>query len=133
AKCLFFFSSRRRHTRSKRDWSSDVCSSDLMEADGQHLTSHILLSRGCPGEATCELVPGDIPADKPVFLARSGLDVTAAWSLYPMADNGAPHMEPIMAAIEEAKDAGLTVTSEHYATIVRGDLSNVLAVLVDAW
>src|SRR5207249_8935313 len=27
--CGFFFSSRRRHTRSKRDWSSDVCSSDL--------------------------------------------------------------------------------------------------------
>src|SRR5699024_1250076 len=26
---LLFFSSRRRHTRSKRDWSSDVCSSDL--------------------------------------------------------------------------------------------------------
>src|SRR5207249_11355202 len=31
---VFFFSSSRRHTRSKRDWSSDVCSSDL---------------RGCPG------------------------------------------------------------------------------------
>src|SRR5207249_1396743 len=28
----FFFSSRRRHTRSKRDWSSDVCSSDLQSA-----------------------------------------------------------------------------------------------------
>src|SRR6266496_4526132 len=30
--CLFFFffSSRRRHTRSLRDWSSDVCSSDLI-------------------------------------------------------------------------------------------------------
>src|SRR5207249_6144934 len=27
---FFFFSSRRRHTRSKRDWSSDVCSSDLL-------------------------------------------------------------------------------------------------------
>src|SRR2546428_56291 len=27
--CVFFFSSRRRHTRSDRDWSSDVCSSDL--------------------------------------------------------------------------------------------------------
>src|SRR6266536_5556976 len=26
----FFFSSRRRHTRSTRDWSSDVCSSDLL-------------------------------------------------------------------------------------------------------
>src|SRR6266536_4505804 len=30
---LFFFSSRRRHTRSTRDWSSDVCSSDLLERD----------------------------------------------------------------------------------------------------
>src|SRR5699024_11759199 len=28
---LFFFSSSRRHTRSKRDWSSDVCSSDLRQ------------------------------------------------------------------------------------------------------
>src|SRR2546421_388046 len=27
-KCAVFFSSRRRHTRSDRDWSSDVCSSD---------------------------------------------------------------------------------------------------------
>src|SRR4030043_1251432 len=32
---FFFFSSRRRHTRCSRDWSSDVCSSDLApeEAD----------------------------------------------------------------------------------------------------
>src|SRR6266513_5179786 len=30
----FFFSSRRRHTRSKRDWSSDVCSSDLANQGG---------------------------------------------------------------------------------------------------
>src|SRR5207302_1604348 len=29
---LFFFSSRRRHTRFSRDWSSDVCSSDLLSA-----------------------------------------------------------------------------------------------------
>src|SRR5438105_6826752 len=32
---FFFFSSRRRHTRSTRDWSSDVCSSDLT-----HLVNH---------------------------------------------------------------------------------------------
>src|SRR5690349_23469368 len=31
----FFFSSRRRHTRSLRDWSSDVCSSDLSALIGQ--------------------------------------------------------------------------------------------------
>src|SRR5256884_3634304 len=29
----FFFSSRRRHTRCSRDWSSDVCSSDLLLKD----------------------------------------------------------------------------------------------------
>src|SRR5438128_12308608 len=29
----FFFSSRRRHTRCYRDWSSDVCSSDLLRRD----------------------------------------------------------------------------------------------------
>src|SRR2546430_7404559 len=28
--CFFFFSSRRRHTRFDCDWSSDVCSSDLI-------------------------------------------------------------------------------------------------------
>src|SRR3712207_9523817 len=28
---IFFFSSRRRHTRYWRDWSSDVCSSDLVD------------------------------------------------------------------------------------------------------
>src|SRR5207249_2273925 len=33
----FFFSSRRRHTRSKRDWSSDVCSSDLESGIALHI------------------------------------------------------------------------------------------------
>src|SRR5690606_41045565 len=31
---VFFFSSRRRHTRFSRDWSSDVCSSDLEDDRG---------------------------------------------------------------------------------------------------
>src|SRR2546429_7299602 len=37
-RCSFFFSSRRRHTRCSRDWSSDVCSSDLSrdEEKGPH-------------------------------------------------------------------------------------------------
>src|SRR3712207_8339755 len=37
---FFFFSSRRRHTRYWRDWSSDVCSSDLLNPtirDRRHL------------------------------------------------------------------------------------------------
>src|SRR3712207_1656270 len=35
-RCFFFFSSRRRHTRYWRDWSSDVCSSDLALVYGHH-------------------------------------------------------------------------------------------------
>src|SRR5699024_12118847 len=37
---LFFFSSRRRHTRSKRDWSSDVCSSDLQKGSNKQSTTY---------------------------------------------------------------------------------------------
>src|SRR5690606_39815842 len=40
---FFFFSSRRRHTRFSRDWSSDVCSSDL---DGYK--SVCIGGDGCP-------------------------------------------------------------------------------------
>src|SRR5690606_40871646 len=38
----FFFSSRRRHTRFSRDWSSDVCSSDL-GWEGVGLCSYLLI------------------------------------------------------------------------------------------
>src|SRR6266487_4737630 len=45
---VFFFSSRRRHTRWTGDWSSDVCSSDLLVSDafaelGLHLGQDLLL------------------------------------------------------------------------------------------
>src|SRR5438046_7742041 len=41
---FFFFSSRRRHTRLVSDWSSDVCSSDLMETPASRLAR----TRGSP-------------------------------------------------------------------------------------
>src|SRR5699024_12071264 len=48
---IFFFSSRRRHTRSKRDWSSDVCSSDLgktISGDGNaQITNAIFEKNDC--------------------------------------------------------------------------------------
>src|SRR5690606_39768632 len=43
---FFFFSSRRRHTRFSRDWSSDVCSSDLAGwalAEGRFLTAGFVM------------------------------------------------------------------------------------------
>src|SRR5256886_959688 len=40
--CVFFFSSRRRHTRFDCDWSSDVCSSDLHDIDVRLVECHHL-------------------------------------------------------------------------------------------
>src|SRR3989449_11276538 len=37
---FFFFSSRRRHTRCSRDWSSDVCSSDLRSSPARGCTAY---------------------------------------------------------------------------------------------
>ena len=46
---FFFFSSRRRHTRLRRDWSSDVCSSDLrmvqMQVEGLMVPLEIMIIR----------------------------------------------------------------------------------------
>src|SRR5476651_1175640 len=47
---LFFFSNRSRHTRSWRDWSSDVCSSDLRGLAGVgpvHLVAGAALDPAC--------------------------------------------------------------------------------------
>src|SRR5262245_62615858 len=43
---IFFFSSRRRHTRCLSDWSSDVCSSDLPEVSHLALERLLLLAAG---------------------------------------------------------------------------------------
>src|SRR5690606_39521237 len=40
----FFFSSRRRHTRFSRDWSSDVCSSDLTWQDASEVAAAFALT-----------------------------------------------------------------------------------------
>src|SRR5690606_17629147 len=41
---FFFFSSRRRHTRFSRDWSSDVCSSDLTTRTASVSSTHLNMS-----------------------------------------------------------------------------------------
>src|SRR2546429_10002259 len=43
---FFFFSSRRRHTRCSRDWSSDVCSSDLTTGTLESLESSDTIADG---------------------------------------------------------------------------------------
>src|SRR5690606_40364083 len=48
---VFFFSSRRRHTRFSRDWSSDVCSSDLVTVgvDGATASGGVFAARATAG------------------------------------------------------------------------------------
>src|SRR3989337_666275 len=46
---VFFFSSRRRHTICYRDWSSDVCSSDLMaRKSADRTTKYVLTEKDIP-------------------------------------------------------------------------------------
>src|SRR5438445_6938151 len=71
---FFFFSSRRRHTRYWRDWSSDVCSSDLI-AD-------------LNGDGNQDLVVsnGDTNTNLSIFLRseerRVGKECRSRWSPY---------------------------------------------------
>src|SRR3712207_8396140 len=69
----FFFSSRRRHTRYWRDWSSDVCSSDLPPASRGFLLNpeeKHLGSAQSPG--------GLPPAEKPPFLIADDQTIRTA-------------------------------------------------------
>src|SRR2546429_5777745 len=70
----FFFSSRRRHTRCSRDWSSDVCSSDLLSRleDDEELageTEEVVETEEedlvMVGEEPEEEAPAPRPAPKP--------------------------------------------------------------------
>src|SRR5256885_11362414 len=66
---IFFFSSRRRHTRLQGDWSSDVCSSDLQPRAHAERLQHFYPAFGPPGFA-------DLAA------LASGLDTTFNSSWY---------------------------------------------------
>src|SRR5690606_22406572 len=63
-KWCFFFSSRRRHTRFSRDWSSDVCSSDLILGFGrsslleQKLVKNTSLFANCSAYVLGNIDPG---------------------------------------------------------------------------
>src|SRR5690625_5221932 len=63
---LFFFSSRRRHTRWPRDWSSDVCSSDL--EGGSYMNIYVLLKKTFDTEEKIVITDGQIEDDSAEFI-----------------------------------------------------------------
>src|SRR5204863_6393006 len=90
AAIAFFFSSRRRHTRSLRDWSSDVCSSDLQiggfsESDSSNPPIWLIRVRcaNTVGVATHALPvtsPSSIQPDQRSEERRVGKECRSRWS-----------------------------------------------------
>src|SRR5882762_11936399 len=90
---FFFFSSRRRHTRFKCDWSSDVCSSDLppgsivalLGTNGAGKTTTLRAISGFLGADDAQIVGGrvvfqgaSVTGRPPHELARRGLVLVPA-------------------------------------------------------
>src|SRR5690606_40346799 len=106
---LFFFSSRRRHTRFSRDWSSDVCSSDL--AQGRRL---------------------------PRLLREAGLSGVRADAYFPLAAPECAALESATMRLvrDRLVGAGIATAQDvdrHLANVAAGALDLSTAPLVAAW
>src|SRR6516165_12431409 len=89
---LFFFSSRRRHTRFDCDWSSDVCSSDL--ADG--------FRRTCDGFSAASDDDARMPPDQVCDKARQQVVIAVGPAAFDR--DIAAHSQPFVA--EPANEPG---------------------------
>src|SRR2546430_10859005 len=94
---VFFFSSRRRHTRFDCDWSSDVCSSDLTDGSGKRQAVEIVAESvqflgsrdGGGGDGGPQFIPegsagasADFPASARSEERRVGKECRSRWSPY---------------------------------------------------
>src|SRR6266496_640602 len=130
----FFFSSRRRHTRSLRDWSSDVCSSDL---DLRLLRSYIREYRpvlvGVDGGADAlveegykpDMIVGDMDSVSDQVL-RSGAEVVV--HAYP--DGAAPGLKRVQELNLDAVTFPAAATSEDIAMLLADEKGASLIVAV---
>src|SRR5215210_6548026 len=88
---VFFFSSRRRHTRYIGDWSSDVCSSDLDGTITSSRVAELYVTEALDRVDAAEAGPGEI-------IAVAGMaDVTIGETL---ADPDDPHPLPVITVDE---------------------------------
>lgn len=118
------------------DYLSTLLAAAHRRSGGGHVVAHVLLSRGCPGEATCDLTERRLPSARAVSIAATGIAAAAQWSLYPLLDGGGEpqkHLPIIEAEIARAQARGLASHPAHYATMLRGDVADVVATGVDTW
>src|SRR5699024_5666660 len=102
-----FFSSRRRHTRSKRDWSSDVCSFRSVFI-GNHGTPTI------PTTTTNDMHPGDIER---VGGSHHGADIEI---VLPIFDGNLERVAPGIQVSDDGLDRPVPVVVGDVATIAFG-------------
>src|SRR5256885_13054683 len=130
---FFFFSSRRRHTRLQGDWSSDVCSSDLLlsfggvqgeytgvrlEPDGRYRL--ILQDRSTQG--ALQIFEGLEPG--PPMSSLAGYDPRVRPWYQPAIHKDGPHWSPIYTV---TGDRGDTTISASTSVRVSGQLAGVVA------
>src|SRR5438128_2158362 len=96
---LFFFSSRRRHTRCYRDWSSDVCSSDLGW-----------------GEPVFDRLEADLAKAMLSLPASKGFDIGSGFDGILL--TGTQHNDPFRAR------GGKIFTTTNYSGGIQGGISN---------
>src|SRR5947207_13739673 len=105
---MFFFSSRRRHTRSLCDWSSDVCSSDLLlfGASGTGAFESAVANLVSPGEPHLVVSAGSFGERWVAMTAAFGADEIGRASCRERVEVSAVGVEL------ESKEKGKTVISE---------------------
>ena len=112
----------------------------------EHVTMHVTLSRGCPGEPddpTCrcevlERAQDESLADRQTFAAQAvstapvlGVGIDVQFSLYVMGDGD--HMEEIYGCIDFLKSSGTFFKSKNFCTRLRGDAGAVFETLRQAF
>lgn len=105
-------------------------------SSGGHVVAHVLLSRGCPGEVSCDVSVTGLPGADAVEVPLTGVTGVAQWSLYPLLDgdkDGGEHMAHIEAAIAQAQRRSRAGAPMHYATRLTGDVAEILTTAADTW
>src|SRR5699024_959252 len=122
---MFFFSSRRRHTRSKRDWSSDVCSSDLNWSikhyqGGKKMVYDVVIIGAGPGGLAAGLYASRARLNT-LIIEKEGtggqIATTDEVANYPGSIENASGPSLVARMVEQANEFGAKIVSDKIKTV----------------